>query len=358
MAIGADLREPRMLERSPRGDVVLVCIGNDACQLVLAGEGDQGPCGFGRIAASSSRRRQSVADLDGAVLGLPFESDAPDHLPVCESGDQVVTEGALVAICGSGTQEHGGASDIAVEREVLCPGVIGTWLTHDDAFGLGDVDGMQDQTFSVQVGHLCRKADVAGHRHRIPVAVAALTLGCDSLPRMVEKSVFDGPALVAALAARRVELGLEWPAVADALAQQSSALRAELNDHGVCSGALVRTVKRGSMSCQYAVMLLQWLGRAPEEFLTGQRIEVGLVPLPTVGPEVRLRWDLPRLYSAVDAQRREGNLTWVALATQVGCTPSRLTNLRTARMADMELTMRLTQWLSLPAADFVHPANW
>jgi hypothetical protein len=181
---------------------------------------------------------------------------------------------------------------------------------------------------------------------------------CDSLPRMVDESLFDGPALVAALDAHRVELGLDWPAVAVALAQQSSALRAELNDHSVCSGALVRTVKRGSMSCQYAVMLLQWLGRAPEEFLTGQRSDGGHVPLPRVGPEVRLRWDLPRLYSAVDIQRRESNLTWVALAAQLGCTPSRLTNLRTARMADMDLTMRLTQWLGLPAAEFVDAATW
>jgi hypothetical protein len=175
---------------------------------------------------------------------------------------------------------------------------------------------------------------------------------------MADASVFDGPALVAALDAYRVESSLEWPAVADALAQQSSVLRAELNDHGVCAGALVRTVKRGSMSCQYAVMLLQWLGRAPEEFLTGQRREVGGVPLPTVGPHVRLRWDLPELYSAVDVQRRERNLTWVALGAQLGCTPGRLTNLRTARIADMDLTMRLTQWIGLPAAEFVHPATW
>jgi hypothetical protein len=31
-----------------------------------------------------------------------------------------------------------------------------------------------------------------------------------------------------------------------------------------------------------------------------------------------------------------------------------LTNLRTAQMADMALTMRVTQWLALPAAEFVH----
>lgn len=170
--------------------------------------------------------------------------------------------------------------------------------------------------------------------------------------------VFDGFALVAEVDARRAQARLTWPAVADALTAQSGVLRAELNDHAVCPGALVRTVKRGSMSCQYAVMLLQWLGRAPEEFLTGERREVGDVRLPTVGTDVRLRWDLPQLHAAVNAQRRERDLTWDALAAELGCTPGRLTNLRTARLADMDLTMRLTQWLGCPAADFVHPAVW
>lgn len=31
--------------------------------------------------------------------------------------------------------------------------------------------------------------------------------------------------------------------------------------------------------------------------------------------------------------------------------------MRTARMADMALTMRVTQWLRRPAADFIHPAS-
>ena len=33
-------------------------------------------------------------------------------------------------------------------------------------------------------------------------------------------------------------------------------------------------------------------------------------------------------------------------------------NLRTARIADLELTMRVTQWLGKPAAGFIHAAHW
>jgi hypothetical protein len=71
-----------------------------------------------------------------------------------------------------------------------------------------------------------------------------------------------------------------------------------------------------------------------------------------------LRWDLPQLHAALDAQRQERGLTWAALGARLGCTASRLTNLRTARLADMDLAMRTTQWLAQPAARFVHAAQW
>jgi hypothetical protein len=46
------------------------------------------------------------------------------------------------------------------------------------------------------------------------------------------------------------------------------------------------------------------------------------------------------------------------LALELDCTPARLTKLRTARLADMALAMRITQWLGQPAAAFIHPAQW
>ena len=64
------------------------------------------------------------------------------------------------------------------------------------------------------------------------------------------------------------------------------------------------------------------------------------------------------LYTALDNERRERCLTWVGLARTLQCTPSRLTNLRTARLADMDVVMRVTQWLRRPAAAFIHPAGW
>jgi hypothetical protein len=169
---------------------------------------------------------------------------------------------------------------------------------------------------------------------------------------------FDGSALIRALDAQRDDRGLGWTALADELWQQSSELNAQLSDHSLCPGALVRTAKRGAMSCQYALYLLRWIGRAPEDFLTGSVVDVGDVRLPEAGPDRRLRWDLNQLHAALNEHRQERRLTWAALAVELNCTPSRLTNLRTARLADMDLTMRVTQWIGQPAASFIHPVRW
>jgi hypothetical protein len=170
---------------------------------------------------------------------------------------------------------------------------------------------------------------------------------------------FHCGALFDALDAQRNRLGLGWYQLADELWQQSSDLNARRSsDHPLCGGAVQRLRERDATSCQYALFMLRWLRRAPEDFLRGPVREVGDVRLPEAGTESRLRWDLNRLYTALDQQRGQQGLTWAALAAELGCTPSRLTNLRTARLADMDLVMRITQWLRQPAAAFISPAAW
>jgi hypothetical protein len=170
--------------------------------------------------------------------------------------------------------------------------------------------------------------------------------------------VFDFAAFVRAFDTARRARQLSWYEFADELWQQSSRLNARLLDHPLCGGAVSRLGARGETSCQYALFLLRWLHRAPEEFLTGPAADVGDTRLPDPGPESRLRWDLNRLYGILSTRREERGLTWAQLARIIGCTPNRLTNLRTARMADLALTMRITQLLRRPAADFIHPAQW
>lgn len=169
---------------------------------------------------------------------------------------------------------------------------------------------------------------------------------------------FDGGALIRALDAQRADHGLTWSTLANELWQQSADLNARLADHAMCPGALVRTAKRETMSCQYALTLLRWIRRAPEDFLVGAVVDVGDVRLPEAGSDNRLRWDLSEVHAALNERRHERRLTWAEVAEEFNCTPNRLTNLKTARLADMGMVMGITQWLGQPAARFVHPAEW
>lgn len=171
--------------------------------------------------------------------------------------------------------------------------------------------------------------------------------------------IFDFDAFVDAFDTKRRARGLNWYEFADELWEQSVGLNAQRpDDHCLCGGAVSRLRSRGETSCQYALFMLRWLGRPPEEFLTGPIVDVGDTRLPEAGPDRRLRWNLPQLHAALEDRRRQLGLTWAKLAVELGCTPSRLTNLRTARLADLSLVMRITQWLARPAAAFIHPAQW
>ena len=49
----------------------------------------------------------------------------------------------------------------------------------------------------------------------------------------------------------------------------------------------------------------------------------------------------------------------MVLAQLLGCSANQLTGLRTAKFAtNIDLAMRIVQWLRRPAADFVYAARW
>ncbi|MBO9554959.1 hypothetical protein [Cellulomonas sp.] len=157
---------------------------------------------------------------------------------------------------------------------------------------------------------------------------------------------------------KRSHRGLAWRGLAVELWDQSAELNARLGDDALCPGALHRTALRGTMSCQYALPLLRWLGRPPEDFLVGDVVDVGDTGLPPAGPDKRLRWDLAELYVDLDRRRADLGLTWAAVGASLDCSPGRLTNLRSAQLADMGLVMQVTQWLARPAARYIHPTDW
>lgn len=170
---------------------------------------------------------------------------------------------------------------------------------------------------------------------------------------------FDTLALSAALDARRKELGLSWQQVADQFWNLSSELNRQRHDHPISVSTLTNLAKKQRATCQHVLFMLRWLGRTPESFLEGAQGDEARFALPQAGADRRLRWDLKRLYAALDDKRRHEAKTWSELASALGCTPSQLTGLRTARFAtNIDLAMRIVQWLDQPAAHFISPASW
>jgi hypothetical protein len=137
--------------------------------------------------------------------------------------------------------------------------------------------------------------------------------------------------------------------------EMSSELNAVRDDHPISASTLTNMKKRENTSCQHALFMLRWLGRSPESFVAGAEE----TPLPVAGAGRRLRWNLKAMHAALDERRGETGLTWPRAAREIGCTPSQLTGLRTARYAtNMKLAMRIVGWLERPAADFVYAGKW
>ena len=170
---------------------------------------------------------------------------------------------------------------------------------------------------------------------------------------------FDVEALYSALDDKRKNLGINWRAVANQLWDLSSELNHYRKDHPISPSTLTNMAKNPRISCQHALFMLRWLGRTPESFLTGAAVDDKRFTLPVAGPDRRLRWALHLLYTSMDKKRRVNELTWTALANTLACSPNQLSGLRTAKFAiNMDLAMRIVQWLDQPAADFIYLATW
>ncbi len=176
---------------------------------------------------------------------------------------------------------------------------------------------------------------------------------------MTSLAKFDVLALYEAMDAHRLQAGLSWRQTADRIWGQSRVLNLQRMDHPISPSTLTGIAKRGDCTCQHALFILRWLGRAPESFLSPNPAYAPSATLPTAGPDCRLRWDLKTLYDAVNVRRSAEQLSWSELARYLQCTERQLTGIRTARFATgMKLAMKLVLWLERPAADFIYAARW
>ncbi len=171
-------------------------------------------------------------------------------------------------------------------------------------------------------------------------------------------SDFDIAALFGALDDRRQREGLSWARVAGQMGQLTADLNSQLAIHPIAASTIKNMSRRGDTTCQHALVMLRWLGRAPEEFIAVPRPGTEGVPLPEADSAHRLRWNLSALYGALNTDRLDRGASWAQVANGLHCSVNQLTGLRTAKYATgMRLAMRICQGLGRPAAAFIDPVG-
>jgi transcriptional regulator with XRE-family HTH domain len=68
---------------------------------------------------------------------------------------------------------------------------------------------------------------------------------------------------------------------------------------------------------------------------------------------MRREIDVPALYGALDSRRSARELSWRALAKEMGLSPSVFTRLAQGRRPDFESYIQMTEWLDVPLERFV-----
>jgi hypothetical protein len=151
--VGANQPEAGADQGPLRSDIAHSRIGDHSGQPVVGGDGQHCDHGLSGVAVAAGRRRQTVTDLDAAVLWLALEPDPPDGQSVGQPGDAVVTERPLLSPSARGTKERSYGDKVTLEREIGGPGVGGPRASSDDPFCLCHVYRVQLQAGGSHVGH-------------------------------------------------------------------------------------------------------------------------------------------------------------------------------------------------------------
>jgi len=100
--------------------------------------------------------------------------------------------------------------------------------------------------------------------------------------------------------------------------------------------------------------MLRWPNRSPESFLPGwdARTASEAERLPQVPRGRCLRFDVRKMYDALNDHRQVRRMTWQEVARESGVFPSTLTNMSKASRTGFPHVMRITHWLGQPVAQF------
>jgi hypothetical protein len=75
---------------------------------------------------------------------------------------------------------------------------------------------------------------------------------------------------------------------------------ARRTDHPISPATIRNMTDRLDISCQHALFLPRWLNVSPETFIAAPQPGTSGIPLPSADDTHRLRWNLSKLYSALD----------------------------------------------------------
>src|SRR5215475_8379362 len=155
---------------------------------------------------------------------------------------------------------------------------------------------------------------------------------------------FDIVALHAVINARRIDLGMSWKTVAREVNRSDE----RYDVHPISSSTISGLKnKRGGVEGDGVLQMLLWLDRSPESFVPGH--PGGVHPdalLPRISGQVILRFDVPLIYSKLEAQRTARGLTWTEVAGEIGgiCRADQLENMRMHQRTGFPHVMRLARW--------------
>jgi hypothetical protein len=161
-------------------------------------------------------------------------------------------------------------------------------------------------------------------------------------------SDFDVTLLYAALDEKRESLGLSWSGVAKEI---------EHNYAKVAVSTIKGIREKGSVEGDGCLQMFLWLGRSPESFVPGLVADKCCdLEEPSNGV---LRFDVPKVYRLLDAQRREEDLTWGQMAEMIdGFTAQMLKGFEKGRRTSFPKIMRITILLDVPVKELTMVSSW
>jgi len=169
---------------------------------------------------------------------------------------------------------------------------------------------------------------------------------------------FDIAALHSAIDEQRIRRNMSWKAV---VAQEVNRARERRSLHPISPSTISSLKnKRWGVEGDGVLQMLLWLDRSPESFVP-RHPGAGHpdARLPRVNGEQILRFDVPLIFSKLDALRVARGLTWAQVAGEIGglCNAKQLKSMCKWQRTSFPQVMRLAHWPRCPGATLTRLAR-